>query len=192
PAAPPVAVISFKYWRSRFGSNPNVVGKSIQINNVPVTIVGVLPPEFTGVQQTVGDAPDVAVPLAADAQLTSGPPPPVPTDRPPIPRLSQPTYWWLQVMGRLKPGATAAQVQGNLEGVFQSTARAGLESYLGSLSQEARSTVVNRNRKDVPHLVVESGSRGIYDVNSTDIRAVTILSAVVVLVLLIVCPTAAT
>ena len=33
------------------------------------------------------------------------------------PRLSQPTYWWLQVMGRLKPGVTAAQVQGNLEGV---------------------------------------------------------------------------
>jgi len=78
-------------------------------------------------------------------------------------------------------------VQGNLEGVFQSTARAGLDSYLGSLSQEARSTVVNRNRKDVPHLVVESGGRGIYDVNSTDIRAVTILSAVVALVLLIVC-----
>ena len=43
PAAPPVAVISFKYWRSRFGSNPNVVGKRIQINSVPVTIVGVNP-----------------------------------------------------------------------------------------------------------------------------------------------------
>ena len=42
----------------------------------------------------------------------------------------QPTYWWLQVMGRLKPGATAAQVQGNLEGVFQHTARAGLDCYL--------------------------------------------------------------
>jgi hypothetical protein len=187
PTAPPVAVISSKYWRSRFGSDPNVVGKNIQINNVPVTIVGVISPEFTGVQQTVGDAPDVAVPLALDSQLTSGPPPAVPPDSPPVPRLSQPTYWWLQVMGRLKPGATAAQVQGNVEGVFQSTARAGLDSYLGSLSQEARSTVVNRNRKDVPHLVVESGSRGIYDVNSTDIRAVTILSAVVALVLLIVC-----
>ena len=41
------------------------------------------------------------------------------------PRLSQPTYWWLQVMGRLKPGVTAAQVQGNLEAVFQQTARSG-------------------------------------------------------------------
>jgi predicted permease len=152
-----------------------------------VTIVGVISQEFTGVQQTVGDLLDVAFPLALDAQLTSGPAPAVQPERPPVPRLSQPTYWWLQVMGRLKPGATAAQVQGNLEGVFQSTARAGLDSYLGSLSQEARSTVVNRNRKDVPHLVVESGSRGIYDVNSTDIRAVTILSAVVALVLLIVC-----
>ena len=51
PTAPPVAVISSKYWHSRFGTDPAVVGKTIRVNNVPVTIVGVLPPEFTGVQQ---------------------------------------------------------------------------------------------------------------------------------------------
>ncbi len=44
-------------------------------------------------------------------------------------------------MGRLKPGVTAAQVQANLEGVFQHTARAGLDAYLASLAAEARSTV---------------------------------------------------
>jgi predicted permease len=90
-------------------------------------------------------------------------------------------------MGRLKPGATAAQVHGNLEGVFQQTARAGLNQYLASLSDAERGTIRNRNRSEVPSLRVESGSRGIYDVSPTDKRAVTILSVVVILVLLIVC-----
>jgi predicted permease len=176
--APPVAVISSKYWHSRFGTDPAVVGKTVRINNVLVTIVGVISPEFTGVQQPVAEAPDVSVPLALDSQLstTTGPP-----------RLTQPTYWWLQVMGRLKPGATPAQVQGNLEGVFQSTARAGLDSYMKSLTEKERATAVNRTRTQVPRLRVEPGNRGVYDVNTNDLRAVTILSVVVGLVLLIVC-----
>ena len=180
PSAPPVAVLSARYWRSRFGSDPNAVGKVIRINNVPVTVVGVLPTEFTGTQQTVSDGHDVSVPLALDGQLSTGP-------AEPSPRVNQPTYWWLQVMGRLKPGATAAQVQGNLEGVFQQTARAGLSEYLASLSETERGTMRNRNRSEVPRLRVDSGARGIYDVNPTDKRAVAILSVVVALVLLIVC-----
>ena len=83
--------------------------------------------------------------------------------------MSQPTYWWLQVMGRLKPGATAAQVQGNLEGIFQSTARAGLASFMSTLSDEQRSTASNRNRKEVPRLLVDSGSRGVYEVNTNEL-----------------------
>ncbi len=134
PTAPPVAVISSKYWHSRFGTDPNVIGKNVRVNNVPVTIVGVLPPQFTGIQQPVGTPPDISLPLALDTQLQAGNPPPPGKVEPP--RLSQPTYWWLQVMGRLKPGATAAQVQGNLEAVFQQTARSGLDSYLKSLDRQ--------------------------------------------------------
>jgi predicted permease len=182
PSAPPVAVISARYWRSRFGSDPTAVGKIVRINNVPVTIIGILPASFTGVQQTVSDPSDIAVALALDAQLSTAPAQPAQQ-----PRMSQSTYWWLQVMGRLKPGATIAQVQGNLEGVFQQTARSGLSAYLASLSDSERSMSNNRNRKEVPHLLVSSGSRGVYDVNTTDKRAVTILSIVVALVLLIVC-----
>jgi predicted permease len=180
PSAPPVVVLSARYWRSRFGSDPKVVGKVIRINNVPVTVIGVLPPEFTGIQQPVSDGHDVNVPLALDGQLSTGP-------AEQSSRMNQPTYWWLQVMGRLKPGATTTQVHGNLEGVFQQTARAGLNEYLASLSETERGTMRNRNRSEVPRLRVESGSRGVYDVNPTDKRAVTILSVVVVLVLLIVC-----
>jgi predicted permease len=182
PAASPVAVISSKYWHARFGTDPAVVGKTIRINNIPVTVVGVISPDFTGVQQPVAEPPDVSVPLALDPQLN-----PQPSTATGPPRLRQPTYWWLQVMGRLKPGATAAQVQGNLEGVFQHTARAGLDAYLKSLSETERATAVNRTRTEVPRLRVEPGARGIYDVNTNDLRAVTILSVVVGLILLIVC-----
>ncbi len=184
PDAPPVAVISPRYWRSRFAGAPNAIGKTVLFNNVPVTIVGVISPEFADVQQAVREAPDIAVPLALDTQFNPNRPPPGVPD---TPRLSQPTYWWLQVMGRLKPGVTPAQVQANLETVFQHTARAGMDSYLASLTPEARANSNNRNRTEVPQLRVESGSRGVYDVNRSDSSAISILSIVVVLVLLIVC-----
>jgi predicted permease len=71
--------------------------------------------------------------------------------------------------------------------VFQQTARAGLNEYLASISDSERGTMRNRNRTEVPRLRVDSGAHGVYDVNSTDKRAVTILGVVVILVLLIVC-----
>jgi predicted permease len=178
PAAPPVAVVSSKYWHTRFGSDPGVVGKTIRVNNVVVTVVGVIAPEFTGIQQPVTELQDIGFPLALDSQLNTATGPP---------RLGQPTYWWLQVLGRLKPGATAAQVQGNLEGVFQQTARSGLDSYMKSLSEAERTTASNRSRTQVPYLRVDAGDRGVYDVNTNELRAATILGVVVVLVLLIVC-----
>ncbi len=181
--APPVAVISSKYWHSRFGTDPSVVGRVIKINGVLVAIVGVLPPDFTGVQQPIAEAPEISMPVALLSQLETfdaglGP---IGT------RLTRPTYWWLQVMGRLKPGTSAAQTQASLEAVFQNTARAGLDSYLKALSDEERSDSGNRNRTEVPRLRVESGARGIYDANTNDVRSVTILMVVVALVLLIVC-----
>ena len=183
--APPVAVISSKYWHSRFGTDPSVVGKTIKINGVLVTIVGVLPPDFTGVQKPIDEAPEIAVPIALQPQLEL--PLRMSPNGPFTTRLAQPTYWWLQLMGRLKPGTPPAQVQANLEGVFQNTARAGLASYLGGLSDQERSTAGNKNRVEVPNLRVEPGARGIYDANSSDLRSVTILMVVVALVLLIVC-----
>jgi predicted permease len=177
PAAPPAAVISSKYWHTRFMTDPAVVGKTMRVNDVVVTVVGVIAPEFTGIQQPVSELPDIGLPLSLEPQLnTQG-----------AARQGQPTYWWLQVMGRLKPGATAAQVQGNLEGVFQHTARAGLDSYMKSLTETERGTAVNRTRTEVPRLRADSGSRGIYDVNTNEVRAATILGVVVALVLLIVC-----
>ncbi len=177
PSAPPVAVISSKFWHTRFATDPGVVGKTVRVNDVIVTIVGVIQPEFTGIQQPIGELNDIGLPLSLEPQLnTIG-----------QARSGQATYWWLQVMGRLKPGVTATQVQGNLAGVFQASARAGLDSYMKSIPEAERTTARNRSRTEVPTLRVEPGARGIYDVNTTEVRSATILSVVVGLVLLIVC-----
>ncbi len=185
PGAPPAAVISHRYWVSRFGSNPGAVGKTVNLNNVPVTIVGVLPAAFTGIQQAAAEPPDVSVPLSLDAVIN-----PIPLNpdlgRSPV-RVNEPTWWWLQIMGRAKPGVTAAQVQANLATVFQHTARAGMDSYLAGLSDADRSRSENANRTRVPRLQVESGSQGVYDAGPNEVRSVAILSSVVGLVLLIVC-----
>jgi predicted permease len=177
PDAPPVAVISAKYWRSRFGADPKAIGKVVSVNNVPVTIVGVIAPALVDAQSALSGGRDIAIPLALDRQLSLSE----------SKRLSDATNWWLQVMGRLKPGVTAAQVQANLDPVLQHAARAGLDAYLASLSDTERSTAVNRNRREVPQLRVDSGSHGFFDIRDADRRAVTILSVVVALVLLIVC-----
>jgi predicted permease len=178
--APPVAVISSKYWHARFGTDPGVVGRTVRINNVLVTIVGVLPTEFTGIQQPIGDPPDVTIPIALEPQMGN-----LPANQ--RSRLERPTSWWLQVMGRLAPGTTAAQVQGNLGGVFRNTARAGMDGYLKSLTDTERAASGNRDRTQIPELRVEPAAHGFYDANTTDTQALSILAVVVAMVLLIVC-----
>src|SRR5439155_9352835 len=179
--AAPVAVISHKYWMSRFGGSPTVVGAPARVNSVPVTIVGVLAAGFTGVEQAIGDAPDASLPIALEPQVT--------LQQSALQRslLAAPNFWWLHVMGRLKPGVSAEQAQGNFSGVFQHTARAQFESFLSSLPPDERSQSYLQDHTAIPELLVDSGSHGIYDANTTDIRAVSVLTAVVTLVLLIVC-----
>ena len=181
PDAAPVAVISHKYWRTRFGGRPDVLGSSARVNNAPITIVGVLPPEFTGVQQPVDEAPDISMPMALEPQVA---PPRSSLQRS---LLGAPNFWWVQVMGRLRPGVTAAQVQANLAGVFQHSARADYDAFLSQRSLEEQSLFSPKDPSAVPELLVSSGSRGIYDVSISEFRAVMMLTAIVVLVLLIVC-----
>jgi predicted permease len=177
PDAAPAAVISSKLWHTRFMTDPNVVGKVVRVNKVAVTIVGVLDPGFTGIQHTMAELHDVGLPLALEPQFNVAG----------KSTFGDATYWWLQIVGRLKPGFTPEQVQGNLEGVFQHTARTGFAEHLKSLPESERNLARNRNRTEVPRLRVERASRGVYDVNTNELRAATILSVVVGLVLLIVC-----
>jgi predicted permease len=181
PDAPPVAVISDRYWRSRFGGDPNIVGKRIAVNSAPVTIVGVIEASFTGVQQVIGEPANVTVPLAVDPQVMSD------TVVDDAPRTRQPTNWWLQVFGRLKRGVTPAQVQASLDGTFQAAARAGFDAFKASVSEEERNSEHMRSLSAVPHLLVDSASRGLYDLSDSDENAIAILGLVAATVLLIVC-----
>jgi predicted permease len=148
----------------------------MRLGKTPVTIVGVVTPNFTGTQRASAQLHDVSVPLALEAQIGTSPA-----------RLSNPTDWWLQIIGRLKPGVTAAQVRGNLEGVFQHEALAGMSAHLASLPAAERERSENRRRTAIPRLVVEPGNRGVYDAETAQVRGLAIIAAIVSLVLILVC-----
>jgi predicted permease len=169
------AVLSESYWKRRFGGDAGVLGKVVFANRVALTIVGVTPARFTGIQRPAGTAPDITVPLAFEPQLDD------------FKALDKPTAWWLQVIGRLKPSVTAAQVAGSLNGVFQATAQARWTEMVAGLSEAERASSPYRERSAVPQLLVTSARRGMFETNARDTQSLTLLSAVVVLLLLIVC-----
>ena len=114
PSAPPVGVISYRFWERRFNRDPSVIGKTIQVNRVPVTLIGVTPPGFAGTMQ-IGESVDISLPLAQHGRFQP--------DR--AESRAQPWYWWIRVMGRLDTGVTAEQARASLEPIFQVTAREG-------------------------------------------------------------------
>ncbi len=123
----PAAVISYPYWERRFGLDPAVVGKIINVNGVAVTIVGVTPQRFFGLFQTF--SPDVTVPITLQPRVAPSPS----------------TELWLNghtgsfldyddtddyspfYIGRMKPGVTVAATKAELTVLFQQivSARAG-------------------------------------------------------------------
>jgi hypothetical protein len=163
-----VAVISYGFWQRRFGGQASVIGQTITVNNVPVTIIGVTRQEFTGVQNLTASAPDITVPLALDMQLD-----PVfdGANNLKTGRINDGTWWWLQITGRLKSGVHIEQIKGNLAGSFEAAARATFASYLSSITAEQRSSSQFRNRTAVPHLLVDSDSRGIYEFDTDTLQS---------------------
>src|SRR5882757_3452585 len=109
PSAAPVAVLNYGYWQSAFGGSRDVVGRTIELNNVPFMIIGVAEQRFTGI--TPGSDYDVWLPLS-DAQ-----------------RITDPMFWrnrssdvgdwWLTIIGRLKPGTQLASAQAAVSGLFR-------------------------------------------------------------------------
>ena len=102
--------------------------------------------------------------------------------------MRQPTYWWLQLVGRLKPGASIEQVGANFATVFQRTAIAGMAEYQSSLTADEKALSTNRQRGTaVPQLLLNPAAHGYYDVLPQTRRSAGFLSVVVVIVLLVVC-----
>jgi putative ABC transport system permease protein len=96
----PVAVISDGLWRRSYGADPNVIGRSVRLDNDPYTIVGVLPPEFRHPGPTVSG--NVEVFQTAGFSADPAPPP------------ARGTRFMPAAIGRLKPGITLEQAQARL------------------------------------------------------------------------------
>jgi predicted permease len=166
-----VVVLSHRYWQRRFGGDPAIVGKTVNVNNSVYTIIGVTPQEFSGTLQ-VGEAPDLTLPLASYAQIRQGSGDHI-----------QPWYWFLRVMGRMKPGVKFEQVRASLEGVLQQTA---IESW-DSFPADRKAQRQDKGPRDLPGLGVESGSRGLNETRREYVWPLQVLWFIVALVLLIAC-----
>jgi predicted permease len=156
----PVAVISDAFWAQQFGRSPGAIGQTIQLNRIPVTIVGVNSPSFLGAG--VGRAAEIFVPLAMQPQL-------IPHPKGSL--LEDADYWWLQIMGRLKP-AVAPQTESELEVAFDSAVKA---------------TLPIKQDTSLPRLSVSDGSRGLDHLRRDFARPIYVLMALAGLVLLVAC-----
>ena len=170
PGAHPVAVISYAYWQRRLGGAAAAVGRKVLIDGTPFTIIGVTPPEFSGLQ--VGDAPDISVPVMMQPQVM-----PDKEDRLGRPRN---TVDWLTLFGRLKPNVTVARATAGMQVLFhhiqtQLAAEIGLEK------------ATWRQEWVEAKLVLVPGGTGLSHLRRQYSRALSILMGVVGLVLLITC-----
>jgi predicted permease len=163
-AASPTVVISHRYWQRRFGGDPAVIGKSININRLTCTIIGITPPEFSGASE-VSDAPALSIPMALEPQINISS------------ALKEPTNWWIRIMGRLKSGASTEQVQASMAGLFQQTI----------LEQQSANLEEGTELKDLPALKIVSGSQGLTAMRRAYVQPLRIMMAVVGLILLIAC-----
>jgi predicted permease len=162
PGSGPVAVISDGLWARLFGRSPSVIGKTIQLNLIPVTIIGVNPPDFTGVA-SVQLSPDVFVPFSMQPTLI-----PPHTDS----LLQDPNQWWMSIMGRTRPGVSDEAVRA---------------AFAVWLEQDIRTTVPVRKNESMPDFVVESGSKGLAATTHNFAKPIYILSVLTAFVLLLAC-----
>jgi predicted permease len=167
-AASPVAAISYRYWENRFGRDPGILGKTMYLNRVPATIVGVTASGFAGAMQA-GESIDVSVPLAHYLRF-----------QPDRAQRAEPWYWWIRIMGRLAPGATAAQAAASLEPILQQTAR---EGWIAGKSRD----LTPRTMANVPGLRADPGAQGENETRRRYSRSLSILMGLVSLVLVAAC-----
>jgi predicted permease len=113
PGAPIAVVLSYRFWQRAFGGSRGVIGRSLALNNTPVTVVGVAAPSFTSL--TPGRVSDAWLPLSARAKLT-------PDFRP---QSEDAGAIWLVLLARLRAGYRPAQAQAEVSGMFRRDLLAG-------------------------------------------------------------------
>jgi predicted permease len=136
PGTGNVAVLSDAFWHRTFGGSPDVLGKTITVNNSPFTIIGVNPSGFTGPERASAASPQLFLPLSMISVLHPGTKYSDPLG---------PDMWWVQLMARAKPGVSNVQAQAALSVI---------------LSAAVRGTLTVSKNETIPHLILSDGSRG--------------------------------
>jgi predicted permease len=168
PGAPPVAVLSYRAWTARYGSDPRVLGSTFIVAGHPFTAIGVAPPGFFG-DTLRSDPPDLWVPLQQEPLLDGS-----------TALLHQQFSAWLRVIGRLKPGASINGMSARLTGVLRQWLR-----YDSGYPANFMPDVIRTLPRQVIN-VIPAGA-GVAEMKEEFGRSLAILMAVCGLVLLIAC-----
>jgi predicted permease len=110
PSAPPVIVLNYSYWVRAFSAAPSAIGRTVRLDSTTATIVGVAEPRFTNL--TPGKPLDFFMPFSAADSVRGewwGN----------ADRVSDPTQWWIVILGRLKPGVSIGQAQAAATTIFR-------------------------------------------------------------------------
>lgn len=103
----PVAVMSYRVWSDKYGSDPSVVGAGYQINGHLFTVIGVAPPGFYGAKLAGGGMPDIWIPVTTEALLGGQ-----------ASRLKRARTNWLDLLGRVRPGVEPKTLEAKLRVEF--------------------------------------------------------------------------
>ena len=172
PGGHPFAVISYRYWISRFGGRPDVIGKKLLVNGYPFTIVGVSQAGFDGTDP--GSSPQIRIPIIMEAQID--------------PQFAQ--YYgfknrrgrWVNAFGRLKSGVSMAQAKAGLQPLFHQILEMETRE-----KDFARADQETKRRFLAMWMELRPASKGESNLRSQFQRPLLVLTAVVGLVLLIAC-----
>jgi predicted permease len=167
PGGHPVAFLTFGYWKRRFGGDRAILNQTLLLNGHAMTIVGVGPPGFQGVE--VGRATDVMVPIMMKAQMT-----PTWND------LDNRRAWWVNIIARLKPGVSMSQAGAGINVLFHQINTQELKE-IPSVSQRFSEHFLKKQLKLLP------GSTGRAVLRQKFSTPLVILMSMVGLVLLIAC-----
>ena len=160
----PVAVVSYAWWQKRLGGDPSAIGKTVKIDNIDYTIVGVAPKEFFGT--SVGNAPDLWVPLSMEKQL-----PPAHWDG-----RNDPAAQSLYLIGRLRDSVGAEQAGPGLNLLYK--------QWLGTLESRLPAAKKQQNIQNAS-IELTPASRGLSSLREQFSLSLKVLMGVVALVLLI-------
>jgi predicted permease len=105
--APPVAVMSYRVWQEKYGSDRSVIGAIYEINGHPFTIIGVAPPGFYGAKLAGWGMPDIWLPATTELLIDGD-----------TARLKRPNTNFLDIIGRVRPGVNPKALEAKLKVEF--------------------------------------------------------------------------